>query len=176
MNGLLMNMLMPCPVYSLLCLVDFTFDSLREPARLYIEHAFITEDADTFMAEVPTISYTVDEPQAHVTNQLLGDPDSNIGDLLPSRPSFNLSEYQQSFTESQYRAFHWISSRIGEGKQVQAAIIGPAGTGKSYLLQALIKQMRSQSQVVCKWCSCTSYWWNHHSQLLLPRSGVQRFP
>ena len=33
---------------------------------------------------------------------------------------------------------------------MQAAIIGLAGTGKSYLLQALIKQMRSQSQVVCK--------------------------
>ena len=30
------------------------------------------------------------------------------------------------------------------------AIIGPAGTGKSYLLQALIKQMRSQCLVVCK--------------------------
>ena len=70
----------------------FHIDSLREPARLYIKHAFITEDeADTFMAEVPTISYTVDEPQAQVTDQLLGDPDSNIGDLLPSRPSFDLS-------------------------------------------------------------------------------------
>ena len=33
---------------------------------------------------------------------------------------------------------------------MQVAIIGPAGTGKSYLLQALIKQMRSQSLVVCK--------------------------
>ena len=27
----------------------------------------------------------------HVTDQLLGDPDSDIGDLLPSRPSFDLS-------------------------------------------------------------------------------------
>ena len=33
---------------------------------------------------------------------------------------------------------------------MQAAIIGPAGTGKSYLLQALIKQMQSQSLVACK--------------------------
>ena len=30
----------------------------------------------------------VDEPQAH---QLLGDPDCDIGDLLPNRPSFDLS-------------------------------------------------------------------------------------
>ena len=33
---------------------------------------------------------------------------------------------------------------------MQAAIIGPAGTGKSYLLQALIKKLRSQCLVVCK--------------------------
>ena len=39
---------------------------------------------------------------------------------------------------------------MDQGKQLQAAIIGPAGTGKSYLLQALIKQLRSQCLVVCK--------------------------
>ena len=33
---------------------------------------------------------------------------------------------------------------------MQAAIIGPAGTGKSYLLQALIMKMKSQSLVVSK--------------------------
>ena len=33
---------------------------------------------------------------------------------------------------------------------MQAAIIGPAGTDKSYLLQALIKEMRSKCLVVCK--------------------------
>ena len=59
----------------------------------------------------------------------------------------------KTFTESQYRAYNWIRSKItGDGKQVQAAIIGPAGTGKSYLLQALIKQIRPQCDclVVCK--------------------------
>ena len=52
--------------------------------------------------------------------------------------------------ESQHRAFYWITSQLDQGKQVQAAIIGPAGTGKSYLLQALIKKLRSQCLVVCK--------------------------
>ena len=91
------------------------------------------------MAEIPTVCDTIDEPQAHVTDQLLGDPDSDMGELLPNRQSFNLSNYQKTFTESQYRAFNWISSKIDEGKQLQVAIIGPAGTGKSYLLQALIQ-------------------------------------
>ena len=90
------------------------------------------------MAEVSTISDSIDEPQAHVTDQLLGDlTDSDLGDLLPSRPS---SEYLKTFTDSQHRAFNWIRAQLDQGKQVQAAI---TGTGKSYLLQALIKQMRT---------------------------------
>ena len=88
----------------------FHVDSLRELARLYTEHGFITEDkVDCFMAKVPTIGDSINEPQAHVTDQLLGDPtDSDLGDLLPSRPSFDLSEYLKTFTESQCRAFNWI--------------------------------------------------------------------
>ena len=70
----------------------FHIDLLRELARLYIEHGFITaNEADTFMPEVPIITNSIDEPQAHVTDQLLGDPDSDMGDLLPNRPSFDLS-------------------------------------------------------------------------------------
>ena len=129
----------------------FHMDSLRELARLYTEHGFITADeADCFMAEVPTIGDSIDEPQAHVTDQLLGDPQSDMADLLPSRSSFDLNQYLKTFTESQHRAFNWISSQLDQDKQVQAAIIGPAGTGKSYLLQALIKKLRSQCLVVCK--------------------------
>ena len=65
----------------------FSVDSLRELARLYTEHGFITEDeADCFLADIPTIGDQIDEPQAHVTDQLLGDPDGELGDLLPSRP------------------------------------------------------------------------------------------
>ena len=54
----------------------FQIKSLRELARLYTEHRFITADeADTFMAEVPTINDSIDEPQAQVMDQLLGNPD-----------------------------------------------------------------------------------------------------
>ena len=44
-----------------------------------------------FLADIPTIGDQTDEPQAHVTDELLGDPDGELGDLLPSRPSFDLS-------------------------------------------------------------------------------------
>ena len=51
---------------------SFYIDSLRELARLYIEHGFITADeADCFMAEVSTIfGDSIDEPQAHVTDHI----------------------------------------------------------------------------------------------------------
>ena len=107
------------------------------------------------MAEVGD---SVDEPQAHVTVQLLGDPQSDMADLLPIRSSFDSTQYLKTFMESHHRAFNWITYQLDQGKLVQAAIIGPAGTGKSYLLQALIKKLRSQCLVVSKWCSCTSYW------------------
>ena len=70
--------------------------------------------------------------------------------LLPSRSSFDLNQHLKTFMECQHRAFNWISSQLDRGKQVQAAIIGPAGTGKSYLLQAFIKKLRSQCLAVCK--------------------------
>ena len=50
----------------------FHIDSLRELAILYTEHGFITADeANCFMAEIPTIGDGIDEPQAIVTDQLL---------------------------------------------------------------------------------------------------------
>ena len=58
-------------------------DSLRELVRLYTEYGFITADeADCFMAEVPIIGDSIDETQAHVTDQLLGNPQSDMADLL----------------------------------------------------------------------------------------------
>ena len=93
----------------------FSIDSLRDLARLYTEHGFITEDeADSFMAEVPTIDDSVDEPQAHVTDRLLHDPGSDTGNLLPAKANFDLLEYTNTFTHSQQRAFAWISSKIDE--------------------------------------------------------------
>ena len=45
----------------------------------------------TKQTDVPTIGDCIDEPQAHVklTDQLSGDPQSDMRDLLPSRSSFD---------------------------------------------------------------------------------------
>ena len=61
-----------------------------------------------------------------------------------------LEDLVGTFTESQLRAYRWIESQLNGGKQVNAAVVGPAGTGKSYLLKGLIELAKSKQLVVGK--------------------------
>ena len=129
----------------------FNIESLRALAQLYIDHKFISEDeADGFLSEIPVMGERDDEPQGEVTDHLFTDPDSDLGTLVPNRPSFSIDEYVQSFTDSQRRAFDWVSTALQNDQQIFAAIVGAAGTGKSYLLNGLIELMRSHGLVVSK--------------------------
>ena len=51
----------------------FHTDQLRSLAQLYIEHGFISQEADTFLSDIPVLSEQ-DEPQATVTDQMLNHP------------------------------------------------------------------------------------------------------
>ena len=57
----------------------------------------------------------------------------HVGDLVPS---VDLNTFVETFTESQ---LWWIEGQFNSNRQVHAAIMGPAGTGKSYLLKGLIE-------------------------------------
>ena len=109
-------------------------------AQLYIEYGFLSEDeTDTFLSDIPVLGEQ-DEPEATVTDQMLNHPDSDTGDLLPTGSSVDLSTFVDTFTESQLRAYRWIEGEFNNNnRQVRAAIVGPAGTGKSYLLKGLIE-------------------------------------
>ena len=52
-------------------------------------------------------------------------------------------------SDSQARAYDWIKNQLAAGKLVRAAIVGPAGTRKSYL-RGLIELLRSKQLVVMK--------------------------
>ena len=52
-----------------------------------------------------------------------------------------MSTYVQSFTDSQRRAFEWVSTAHQNDQQIFAAVVSPTGTGKSYLLNGLIESM-----------------------------------
>ena len=81
------------------------------------------------------------EPQFKFNDQLLTDPESDLGSLVPNSPSLSIDDYNKTFTDSQQRAFEWISVSLTNHKQTNAAIVGPAGTRKSYLLNVLIELM-----------------------------------
>ena len=144
---------MPTLMHCLLAvgnLKGFLTDQLRSLAQMYIEHGFLSEqEADTFLSDIPVLGEQ-DEPEATVTDQMLNHPHSDTGDLLPTSCDIDLSTLINTFTESQLRAYRWVEGQFNNNKQVLAAIVGPAGTGKSYLLKGLIKLAKSKGLVVTK--------------------------
>ena len=82
-----------------------------------------------------------DESKGEITGHLFNDPNSDLGTLVPNRSAFSSDEYVQSFTDSQRRAFEWVSTAHQNDQQIFAAVVSPIGTGKSYLLNGLIKLM-----------------------------------
>ena len=81
---------------------------------------------------------------------MLDTDSSDLGNLVPRVSETPLEELMQTYTKSQLRAHRWVETQLEGSKQVQAAIVGPAGTGKSYLLKGLIQLARSKNLVVSK--------------------------
>ena len=76
-----------------------------------------------------------------MTDTLLTDPSSEYGSLLP-RPKKNVQSYSATFTPSQAAAFQCLTDKLDSGKKLSATIIGPAGTGKSYVLNVVVAHCR----------------------------------
>ena len=128
----------------------FHTDALRSLAQLYIEHGFLSEDeAETFLTDIPVLGER-DEPEATVSDQMLRDPQSDMGNLVHFATNHDLNSMVETFTESQLRAYRWIENEFNENRQVFAAIVGPAGTGKSHFLTGLIELAKSKGLVVSK--------------------------
>ena len=105
-----------------------------------------TSDGDAFMADIPLGVQAVEE-EAEVTDALPTDPGSEYGTLLPNTKQ-NLHSYAGTFTPSQGAAFQWLTGKLDSGDKLSAAIIGPAGTGKSYVLSAVVAYCRKKGLVV----------------------------
>ena len=128
----------------------FNLESLRALAQLYMDHGFLTQnEADLFLADIPILGEH-DEQEATVTDQMLADPDCDMGNLVTTPVNESLDNLISTFTPSQKRAFEWVQGQLELGKPLQVAIVGPAGTGKSYLLRGLIQLCKSKLLVVSK--------------------------
>ena len=107
------------------------------------------DEADAFLTDIPVLGEK-DEPEVTVSDQMVADPQSDLGNLAHFTTKPDLNSMIQTFTESQLRAYRWVEKEFNDNRQVFAAIVGPAGTGKSYLLNGLIELAKSKGLVVTK--------------------------
>ena len=113
------------------------------------KYEFLTaSEGDSFMADIP-LGAEADEEEAEVTDTLLTDPGCDYGSLLPNAKQ-TVQTYADTFTPSQQAAFEWLTGKLQCGNKLSAAIIGPAGTGKSYVLNAVVAYCRRNGLVVAK--------------------------
>jgi hypothetical protein len=94
-------------------------------------------EADIFLTEVserrpPEFE---SEQQQEVGNQ---SEDSDLDKIIPRKLEINLPEMKENFSNSQAKTFDWIEHHFGKG-QTLACIVGQAGTGKSYLISAVVQ-------------------------------------
>ena len=127
----------------------FKYEDLKALVQLFVDNAYLSAaEGDTFMADIPLGTETTEE-EAEVSDTLLTDPGSEYGTLLPSTTQ-NVQGYVDTFTPSQLAAFQWLTEKLDSGCKLSAAIVGPAGTGKSYVLNAVVAHCRKNGLVVAK--------------------------
>ena len=115
----------------------FNLDSLRTLAQLYIDHGFLSQnEADLFLADIPILGEH-DEQEATVTDQMLADPNCDMGNLVTAPINESLHYMISTFTPSQKRAFEWVQCQLDLNKPLQIAVVGPAGTGKVMPLEGV---------------------------------------
>ena len=125
----------------------FNLESLRALAQLYIDHSFLTQnEADLFLADIP-VSGEHDEQEATVRPN--ADADRDMGNLVTTPVNESLDNLVSTFTPSQKKTFEWMEGQLDLNKPLQV-VIGPAGTGKSYLLWGLIQLCKNKLLVVSK--------------------------
>ena len=127
----------------------FSVEALRSLAQLYIDSGF-SHLMKLMYFSLTYLSLERDEPQSTVADYMLSDNSGQFDGLTTSAPTTDLSSIIGTFTDSQARACRWIESQLTAGKQIRVAIVGPAGTGKSYLLRGLIELLKSKQLVVMK--------------------------
>lgn len=128
----------------------FHVDQIRTLTQLYMDHGFLSgNEADAFLTSIPVLGEQDNEPNTIIPDQMLNDPQNGLPSFgTPSETDLNA--LLPTFTESQTKAYKWIANKFVCNEQVFAAIIGPAGTGKSYLLKGLIGLAKTHNLVVTK--------------------------
>ena len=70
-----------------------------------------------------------------------------MADLAPKVEKCNLAAMVETLTPTQRKVYDWVAEKSSKGEQIQACICGPAGTGKSYLLRAIVEPMKQVANI-----------------------------
>ena len=79
----------------------------------------------------------------------LTDSGCDYSSLLPNADQ-TVQIYADTFMPLQQAAFEWLTGKLLCGDKLLAVIIGPAGTGKSDILNAVVVHCRRNRLVVAK--------------------------
>ena len=113
-------------------------------AQQFVEMDWIGNDEfNTFIDEVGTLPTKREEAIKEVTEDDTNNDESDLANLRVEVEHFDLDEYKSTLTKSQRRAYTEISDTLTSGKQLLAAVIGEAGTGKSYLLKGIVENAQN---------------------------------
>ena len=119
----------------------FSLQRLRRMAQQLRDMDWIGQDEfNTFIEEATTIQHdNGNDEQREVTDADIETEEADMANLLIENDAIDLGQYVSTFSESQRKAFDYITQSLSTGKQVLTAIIGEAGTGKSYLLKGIVE-------------------------------------
>ena len=103
------------------------------------------DDFNIFIDEVETIHNAIQEEaeQEVLDANVNGEDDSDLANIAIHSCNSNLEDFQVTLTPSQLQAYDYITQALSTGKQLLTALIGAAGTGKSYLLKGLIEHAQT---------------------------------
>ena len=124
----------------------FSIENLRKLAQSLKDMNWIGEDDfNVFIDEVETLHNTIqsEDQQEMLDTDLDRTDESDLANLAVHSTNINLEDFQSTLSPSKLQAYEYITQSLSTGKQVLTAIIGEAGTGKSYLLKGLIEHAQS---------------------------------
>ena len=123
----------------------FSLDRLRKMAQCLKDMDWIGDDEfNLFIEEVATVHNSHTEDEQEVLDADVDVDHADLANLAMHSNHIDLEEFEASLSPSQLQAYNYIARSLSGGNQVLAAIIGEAGTGKSYLLKGIVEHAVSE--------------------------------
>ena len=120
----------------------FSIGKVRHMAQSLKDMQWIGEDEfNLFIQEVETVHNANCKDENEVLDADENVDDADLANLAMNSNQFNLDDVYSTLSPSQQTAYNYVIQSLSTWKQVLTAIIGEAGTGKSYLLKEVVEHL-----------------------------------